>query len=43
MLYANMDLIQRAVNYYPWERSLAGKDVNEKVCTFAKTLRKNLL
>ena len=38
-----MDLIQRAINYYPWEKSLAGKNVNEKIYTFAKTLRKSLL
>ena len=37
--YANTDLIQRAINYYPWERSLAEKDVNEKVYIFAKTIK----
>ena len=26
--YGNTDLIQRVINYYPWERSLAEKNVN---------------
>ena len=33
---------QREINYYPWERSLAEKDINEKVYIFAKTI-KNLV
>ena len=35
----NTDLIQRAIKYYPWERSLAEKDVNEKVYIFGKTIK----
>ena len=31
--------MQTAINYYPWEISLAGIDVNIKVYIFAKTIK----
>ena len=37
--YANTDLIKKTINYYPWERSLAGKDVNEKSIYLLKKLK----
>ena len=37
--YANTDFLQRAINYYPWKSYLAEKNVNEKVYTFAKTIK----
>ena len=37
--YAVTDFIQRAISYYPCERSLAEKDVNEKVYIFNKTIK----
>ena len=36
--YANTDLIQRAINYNPWKRSLAEKNINKKVYIFVKTI-----
>ena len=39
--YANTDLIQRAINSYSWERSLAEKDFNEKFYIFTKTIFSN--
>ena len=35
--YANTDIIQRAINYYPWKRS--EKNVNKKLHIFAKTIK----
>ena len=34
-----MIFIQRAISYYPWERSLAEKDVNKKVYIFSQTIK----
>ena len=36
---ASIDLIQRTINYYSWERPLAKNDINEKVYIFAKTIK----
>ena len=37
--YANTDLIQETINYYPWERSPVKRDVNEKVYIFAEAIQ----
>ena len=37
--YANNDLKQRTINYYPWEKSLAEKNVNENFYIFAKIIK----
>ena len=39
---ANTDHIKRVINRFPWERSFANLDINEKVCLFNKTI-KNIL
>ena len=36
--YAITDLIQRSINYYPWEVSLSQKGVNEKFYVSSQTL-----
>ena len=37
--YANTDLIKRAFNYYPWERSMTEKYVNKNSYIFLKTIK----
>ena len=37
--YANTDLIQRAINYCPWERSLAEKNVKQNLYILAETIK----
>ena len=39
---ANTDHIKRAINGFPWERSFANLDINDKVYLFNKTI-KNIL
>ena len=39
---ANLGHIKRAVNRFPWERSFANLDINDKVYLFNKTI-KNIL
>ena len=36
---ANTDHIKRAINGFPWERSFANLDINDKVYLFNKTIR----